>query len=119
MNVIGSRPDGWWKDRGRAMVTLVDKLDQWASVQGDDVTVVFERPPSVAITSSLVAVAHPPKAAPNSPDDEIVRLIQADSRRHDIRVVTSDKALTDRVRVLGASVYPAESFRNLIDPRSQ
>ena len=44
MNVIGSRPDGWWKDRGRAMVTLVDKLDQWASGQGDEVTVVFERP---------------------------------------------------------------------------
>jgi predicted RNA-binding protein with PIN domain len=119
MNVIGSRPDGWWKDRGRAMVKLVDKLGHWASVQGDDVTVVFERPPSTAITSSLVAVAHAPKAAPNSADDEIVRLVQADSRPHDIRVVTSDKALTDRVRSLGASVYPAESFRNLIDPRSQ
>lgn len=119
MNVIGSRPDGWWKDRRRAMITLVDKLDHWASVHGADVTVVFERPPSTAITSSLVAVAHAPKAAPNSADDEIVRLVQADPRRHDVRVVTSDKALTDRVRGLGASVYPAESFRNLIDPRSQ
>jgi predicted RNA-binding protein with PIN domain len=119
MNVIGSRPDGWWKDRGRAMVTLVDKLDQWASAQGDDVTVVFERPPSSAIISSVVAVAHAPKAAANSADDEIVRLVQADSRPHDIRVVTSDKALTDRVRALGASVCPAESFRNLIDSRSQ
>ena len=118
MNVIGSRPDGWWKDRGRAMVTLVDKLGQWASVQGDDVTVVFERPPSTAITSSLVRVAHAPKAAANSADDEIVRLVQTDGRPHDIRVVTSDKALNDRVRSLGASVYPAESFRNLIDPRS-
>jgi predicted RNA-binding protein with PIN domain len=119
MNVIGSRPDGWWKDRGRAMVTLVDKLDHWASVQGDDVTVVFERPPSTAISSSVVAVAHAPKAGPNSADDEIVRLVQADIRPHEIRVVTSDKALTERVRGLGASVYPAESFRNLIDPRSQ
>src|ERR1700756_675598 len=119
MNVIGSRPDGWWKDRIHAMVTLVDKLDGWAAVQGDDVTVVFERPPSSAISSSLVAVAHAPKAAPNSADDEIVRLVQADIRPHEIRVVTSDKALTERVRGLGASVYPAESFRNLIDPRSQ
>jgi predicted RNA-binding protein with PIN domain len=117
MNVIGSRPDGWWKDRGRAMVTLVDKLDQWASAQGDEVTVVFERPPSTAITSSVVAVAHAPWAAANSADDEIVRLVQADTRPHDIRVVTSDKALIERVRSLGASVSPAESFRNLIDPR--
>jgi predicted RNA-binding protein with PIN domain len=119
MNVIGSRPDGWWKDRGRAMVTLVDRLDQWASGQGDEVTVVFERPPSIAITSSVVAVAHAPKAAANSADDEIVRLVQADTRPHDIRVVTSDKALTDRVHSLGASVCSAESFRNLIDPRRQ
>jgi predicted RNA-binding protein with PIN domain len=119
MNVIGSRPDGWWKDRGRAMLTLVDRLDRWASDQGDDVTVVFERPPSTAITSSVVAVAHAPKAAANSADDEIVRLVQADTRPHEIRVVTSDRALTGRVRSLGASVCPAETFRNLIDPRNQ
>jgi predicted RNA-binding protein with PIN domain len=119
MNVIGSRPDGWWKDRGGAMATLVDRLDLWASVQGADVTVVFERPPSTAITSSVVEVAHAPRAAANSADDEIVRLVQADTRPHEIRVVTSDKVLTDRVRSLGASVYPAESFRNLVDPRGQ
>lgn len=117
MNVIGSRPDGWWKDRGSAMVTLVDRLDRWASVQEDTVTVVFERPPSTAITSSVIEVAHAPKAAANSADDEIVRLVQADARPHEIRVVTSDRALTSRVRSLGASVYPAESFRDLIDPR--
>ena len=26
MNVIGSRPDGWWKDRSGAMVALVERL---------------------------------------------------------------------------------------------
>jgi predicted RNA-binding protein with PIN domain len=117
MNVIGSRPDGWWKDRGRAMVTLVDRLDRWASIQGDDVTVVFERPPSSMITSSVIEVAHAPRAAANSADDEIFRRVQADARPHEIRVVTSDKALANRVASLGASVYPAESFRDLIDPR--
>ena len=119
MNVIGSRPDGWWKDRGRAMVALIERLDRWASGQADTVTVVFERPPSTAITSSVIEIAHAPKAAANSADDEIVRLIQADARPHEIRVVTSDKALTNRVRSLGASVYPAESFRDLVDPRGQ
>ncbi|EUA20673.1 hypothetical protein I552_6823 [Mycobacterium xenopi 3993] len=34
MNVIGSRPDGWWEDRRRAMVALVDSLDRWASTTG-------------------------------------------------------------------------------------
>jgi predicted RNA-binding protein with PIN domain len=119
MNVIGCRPDGWWKDRGGAMVTLVDSLDRWASAQGDTVTVVFERPPSTAITSSVIEIAHAPKAAADSADDEIVRLVQADTRPDEIRVVTSDRTLTDRVQSLGASVYRAESFRDLVDPRDR
>jgi predicted RNA-binding protein with PIN domain len=120
MNVIGTRPDGWWKDRSAAMVALVERLDRWAEAngpKGDDVTVVFERPPSTAIRSSLIEVAHAPRAAANSADDEIVRLVQADTQPCEIRVVTSDKVLADRVRSLGASVYPAESFRELVDPR--
>jgi predicted RNA-binding protein with PIN domain len=117
MNVIGSRPDGWWKDRGRAMAALVDRLDRWASTRGENVTVVFERPPSTAITSSVVEVAHAPRAAANSADDEIVRRVGAAARPHEIRVVTSDKTLANRVTSLGASVSPAESFRDLIDRR--
>jgi predicted RNA-binding protein with PIN domain len=117
MNVIGTRPDGWWKDRGAAMTALVDKLDRWASVDGDHVTVVFERPPSQAIPTSRIEVTHAPRAAANSADDEIVRLVRADDGSHEIRVVTSDKGLADRVRSLGASVYPADRFRELVDPR--
>ncbi|MCV7147841.1 NYN domain-containing protein [Mycobacterium riyadhense] len=119
MNVIGSRPDGWWRDRHRAMVTLVDMLERWAAANKDAarVVVVFERPPSTTIGSSVIEVAHAPKAAANSADDEIVRLVQTDDQPHEIRVVTSDKALADRVRSLGASVYRAEGFRDLIDPR--
>lgn len=119
MNVIGSRPDGWWRNRSLAMAVLVDKLDRWAGGEpGEDrVTVVFERPPTAEIRSTVVEVAHAPRAAANSADDEIVRMVQADACPHEIRVVTSDKALTDRVRSLGASVYPAERFRDLVDPR--
>ena len=119
MNVIGSRPDGWWKDRGRAMVALVDMLDRWVSIQGCEVTVVFERPPATAIRSFVIEVAYAPRAAANSADDEIVRLVQADARPHDIQVVTSDKGLTTRLTSLGASVYPAAGFRDLIDPRGR
>jgi predicted RNA-binding protein with PIN domain len=118
MNVIGSRPDGWWKDREAAMARLVDNLDRWAG-SGDmgAVTVVFERPPSTAMHPSLIEVAHAPRAAANSADDEIVRLVQADGNPQDLRVVTSDKVLTERVRGLGASVHRAESFRDMVDPR--
>jgi predicted RNA-binding protein with PIN domain len=117
MNVIGSRPDGWWRDRDRAMATLVEQLERWATTEGDDVTVVFERPPSPPIESAVITIAHAPKAAPNSADDEIVRLVWADPNPAEIRVATSDRTLSERVTVAGASVFPAERLRKLIDPR--
>lgn len=116
MNVIGSRPDGWWKDRRRAMVTLVGQLERWASADGHHVTVVFERPVSPPIRSSVIEIRHAAKAAANSADDEIVRLVRADGRPDEIIVVTSDVALAERVREAGAATHPAASFRNLIDP---
>jgi predicted RNA-binding protein with PIN domain len=117
MNVIGSRPDGWWRDRGRAMTALVDKLEKWATAESLDVTVVFERPPSPPIESSVITVAHAPQPAANSADDEIVRLVLADAHPEHIRVATSDRALSERVHAAGAEVYPAERLRNVVDPR--
>jgi predicted RNA-binding protein with PIN domain len=117
MNVIGSRPDGWWRNRGRAMAVLVERLEHWAAAEGADVTVVFERPLSPPIESAVINVAHAPKAAANSADDEIVRLVRADSDPAQIRVATSDRALSQRVEAAGACVYPAQGRRNLIDPR--
>lgn len=119
MNVIGSRPDGWWKNRGAATAALVEKLDRWAAAEGANVTVVLEQPPRVPIDSLVIEIAHAPRAGANSADDEIVRLVQADARPSEIRVVTSDRTLSERVRNLGAGVVPAESFRNLIDPRDR
>ena len=117
MNVIGSRPDGWWRDRRRAMAVLVERLEQWATSEDADVTVVFERPPSPPIESSVITIAHAPEAAANSADDEIVRLVRAEAHPAEIRVATSDRTLSERVQAAGASVYPAEKLRNLIDPR--
>jgi predicted RNA-binding protein with PIN domain len=116
MNVIGTRPDGWWKNRRRAMLGLVDQLERWAAAEGNQVTVVFERPTSPPIRSSVIEIGHAPKAAANSADDEIVRLVQADEQPHEISVVTSDITLADRVRDAGASTFPAARFRKLIDP---
>ena len=117
MNVIGSRPDGWWRNRREAMGGLVENLERWAPTTDHRVTVVFERPPSPPIDSSVITVAHAPKAAANSADDEIIRLVRADANASDIRVATSDRALSERVQAAGASVYPAERLRNLIDRR--
>jgi predicted RNA-binding protein with PIN domain len=115
MNVIGTRPDGWWKDRHGAMVRLVDLLERWAAGGGDDVVVVFEQPPSRPIRSTVIEVAHAPRARFNSGDDEIARRVAADPRPATIRVVTSDHGLADRVHAAGATVEAALSFRLRIE----
>src|SRR5437588_8733154 len=115
MNVIGTRPDAWWKDRDAAMLRLVDLLERWAAAGGEDVTVVFERPPSPPISSSVIEVAHAPRPRRDAADDEIVRRLRADPDPADVRVVTSDRWLADRVYAAGASVEGAEAFRNRIE----
>jgi predicted RNA-binding protein with PIN domain len=115
MNVIGSRPDGWWHDRHAAMLRLVGLLERWAADSGEDVTVVFEQPPSPPILSTVVEVAHAPRPRRNAADDEIVRRVAADPQPAAIRVVTSDRWLADQVRAAGATVEPADAFRSRLE----
>jgi predicted RNA-binding protein with PIN domain len=115
MNVIGARPDAWWKDRDAAMLRLVDMLERWAADSGEDVTVVFERPPRPPIRSTVIEVAHAPRPRPNSADDEIMRRLRADPDPAAVRVVTSDRWLADAAWATGASVEGADSFRTRIE----
>lgn len=115
MNVIGTRPDSWWKDRHGAMVRLVHLLEKWAAESGEDVVVVFEQPPRPPIRSSVIEVAHAPRPRRDSADDEIVRRISSEGEPGAVRVVTSDLWLVDRVRAAGATVESADSFRTRIE----
>ena len=115
MNVIGTRPDAWWRDRHAAMIRLVDLLERWAAAGGEDVTVVFEQPPSPPIRSTVIVVAHAPRPKRDAADDEIVRLLRAERQPGVVRVVTSDMWLVDRVHAVGATVHPAASFRAMIE----
>ena len=115
MNVIGTKPDGWWKDRHGAMVGLVENLERWAESSGEEVTAVFEHPPSPPIDSKVVNIAFARRGGPNAADLEIVRLLRQDSDPEEVRVVTSDHGLADQVRSLGADVEAAAPFRREIE----
>ena len=115
MNVIGSRPDGWWRDRDAAMLRLVDMLERWAAAEGEDVTVVFERPPSPPIRSTVIEVAHAPRPKANAADEEIVRRLAARDDPATVRVVTSDRWLAERAAAAGATVEGADAFRSRLE----
>ena len=115
MNVIGTRPDAWWKDRDAAMLRLVDLLERWVATEGEHVTVVFERPPRPPIRSSVIEVRHAPKPKANAADDEIIRLLAQEPDPTAVRVVTSDRWLADRAWAAGATVEGAQGFRTRLE----
>ena len=45
MNVVGTRPDGWWRDRRAAMRALAAELAELALQTDDPVAVVFDGRP--------------------------------------------------------------------------
>jgi predicted RNA-binding protein with PIN domain len=104
MNVVGSTPDGWWRDRRGAM----RRLAGYAARTGDRITVVFDGEP-FEVDAAPAEVAFAPHA-----DDEIVRLVAADPDPTSLTVVTSDRELAERVRAHGSEVQGSRSFRRLI-----
>lgn len=115
MNVIGTRPDAWWEDRHAAMVRLVHMLENFSAATGDEVVVVFEQPPRPRIHSTVIEVTHAPRPRRDSADDEIVRRVAAESQPGEIRVVTSDLWLVDRIHAAGATVQASDAFRTWIE----
>jgi uncharacterized protein YaiI (UPF0178 family) len=111
MNVIGSRPDGWWRDRDGAARRLIGEVSGWAQ---DPVTVVLDDGPDELLgTVGRVTVVRAQRRGRNAADDEIVRLVEGVP---DAVVVTSDAELAARVRALGAKVMGAGAFlRELVD----
>lgn len=106
-NVVGSVPDGWWRDRAGAAERLRDAL---AAVRTGglpglpapvDVTLVVEgRARDIPQTDNGVRV----ERAAGSGDDLITDLVRdAGPERHTV-VVTADRGLRDRVTPLGAEV---------------
>ena len=112
-NVMGSRPDGWWKDRPAAMRRLVSQLGDWAAGKDQDVLVVFDgsAPPEL-VAPDRVEVRFARRRGPDAADDDIAAFVAGDPSPARLRVVTSDAALARRVREHGAEVVGA---RTLLD----
>ncbi|MBW3547861.1 MAG: NYN domain-containing protein [Actinobacteria bacterium] len=112
-NVVGSRPDGWWRDRGGAFAALAVELTRFAEATGDEVAVVFDgKAPEPYEDEDGVGV--PVHWAPSA-DDRIVALVVADADPASLSVVTSDRQLAERVSARGATTTGTGSFRRRLD----
>jgi 8-oxo-dGTP diphosphatase len=116
-NVMGSRPDGWWRDRAGAASRLINQLAALSargvtslpeSVDGPDLERWF--PVYVVVLEGAAAAAPDPVQARGlrvvrargSGDDEIARLA-ADLPEQRL-VITADRELRGRCEAAGASV---------------
>ncbi len=91
-NVVGSRPDGWWRDRAGAAARLLAGLSRLAAAQpslGPVVAVVEGAARTVADVPGVELVR-----APGSGDDAVVAEA---GRRPGATVVTADRGLRARL----------------------
>ncbi|MDQ0598248.1 hypothetical protein QF037_002593 [Streptomyces canus] len=108
-NVVGSVPDGWWRDRRGAAERLRDRLAA-DGVPGHEGPVEL----LLVVEGAARGVESVPgvrvDAAPGSGDDRMVELVaEAVGRR--VLVVTADRELRRRVTELGAEVAGPRTVR--------
>jgi hypothetical protein len=117
MNVIGSRPDGWWRDRDGAVRRLIGRLQRLVAAGGGPITLVADGRPLADLPEGehggvTVLYAWPGR---NAADDRIVELLEGCDDPTDYVVVTSDRALVARALKLRAGVRGARRLLEELD----
>jgi predicted RNA-binding protein with PIN domain len=123
LNALGSRPDGWWRDRPRAMGRLVARLAALAAEEpGLAVEVVFDGRPHDGVleqASASVEIAFAGAGA-NAADREIAARVRAAKHPAQVLVVSSDRRLAASVKAAGGVCVGAGGFvRQRLGPAQQ
>ena len=126
-NVMGARPDGWWRDRAGAALRLGREIDALARRGDDPATaevgqwvLVFEgraRPAAAALADEEPPPAVRLVCAPGSGDDGLVGVVaEIVARGQACLVVTADRELRRRCEELSASVVGPGWLLRLLQP---
>ncbi|MEY9485499.1 hypothetical protein RKD26_001293 [Streptomyces calvus] len=108
-NVVGSVPDGWWRDRRGAAERLRDRLaTEGLPERSGPVEIVMVVEGAARGVESVPGVRV--VAAPGSGDDRMVELVGGAGDRP-VLVVTADRELRRRVTALGAQVAGPRTVR--------
>jgi predicted RNA-binding protein with PIN domain len=118
-NVMGTRPDGWWRDRPAAVRRLLARVQCWAGSVSTaaDVVLVLDVPQAdlPAGVHGGVSVLYARRKGRDAADDRIVELLDALGPGDDVEVVTSDRALAAAASERGATVTGARTFLDRLD----
>ena len=115
-NVLGARPDGWWRNRTLALARLCDAIAAWRDDQ--QVVVMIDGWPRAELPERQwrgIDVRYARRRGPNGADRAIVDLVAGADDPRTLTVVTSDAWLRTSVLELGASVEGAGTFRTRLD----
>ncbi len=100
-NVVGSRPDGWWRDRAGAAARLHGRLAV-ADTSYDEIVLVLEGQAKGGVPAGRDAHLRTVHAARDGDASIVAATVAARDRDDDVVVVSADRALCQRVEVLGA-----------------
>jgi predicted RNA-binding protein with PIN domain len=112
-NVVGARPDGWWRDRPAAIRRLLERLVRYAGTWDGGIELVLDvAPPDLPEGDHEgVTVHHARRRGRNAADDRIRELlVDLCDGVGDVTVVTSDRELAVSARAAGARVVGAGAF---------
>jgi hypothetical protein len=104
-NVVGARPDGWWKDRPGAAAKLHAAILD-ADLPDDEIVLVLEGAAKAGVPAGRspgLRVVHAPKDGDSTIVAEVKR---AHGRGHRVRVVTADRALAANVSAFAGTESP-------------
>lgn len=110
-NVVGSRPDGWWRDRPGAARRLVESIAGAvdAGRLETPMTVVLEGTARAGVESGpfvmesgALCVMHAERDGDSAIVSLVERLSAGEAAEPEILVVTADRGLRARVTALGA-----------------
>ena len=113
-NVMGAGADGWWNDPVAAAARLTQAIAEWTRHHDDPVTVVFDGRPERRLSELAggpLTVEFATRPGRDAADDRIVEIVEdVYAAEPDLRVVTSDRGLAERLPP-GVEVEGAGAFR--------
>jgi len=113
-NVMGARPDGWWRDRRGASRRLLERLQRYGRTISAGIVLFFDvpQPDLPEGDHDGVTVRYPRRRGRDAADESILELLEVLGAEagSPVEVVTSDRALAEGARLRGADVTGAGAF---------